>query len=663
METEELMQQYNEFLEGYKAKLSSDMTQERNYLEVDFDELSKFNPSLGKDLLDNPEENIKTMKIVAMNIADNDNIKNLQILIHNLPEAQNISLNDISDQLGQFLTFEGYVMKPTEKYLKCRSARFECPSCGNIINVLMLGVDWKEPQRCGCGRKGKFHMLSREFIKFQRLELLEPMDDVPDKPRRPVKKKVFLAENLTRKKINERLQPGQRVKIHGFLELEEIRSKFNKVRSNEFKTNILANNIIPIETSWEAIKLTSNQKKKIKDMAEKESLLDEFAQSLAPAFEGYEMVRKSLILQHVGGKRIFDKNGNLEEREIILVLLSGAPGSGKSYLMKKSLAISPLKNWTTGKGLSGVGLVACVVRDEYGGYTLEVGPLVLADKGMVGIDEMEKINKTDYGMLNNAMAEEKTKITKATVDQELRTRTSILATSNPIHKEFTDRDSIISQMAPIPRDILDRFDCKWAMREDIWSNKEMRNYIAYAKKLTPILNSDIAKYFNEKFRKLTSKTVKNVKKDEDESDEEKSRSHRLRGNIMRWVYAHSKFIGIGKEDKNNKIDVTKESINFAFSLMRHCFTLLNLINKEGFAKYEDIEEIPGKKEVNKYYIVKDAIKKLSPEFKNVIPEENILEEIKKALPDFEMDDVDKQIQKLKGSGEIFEPKPRNWALI
>ena len=505
------------------------------------------------------------------------------------------------------------------------------------------------------------------------------MDNAPEKPRKPIRKKVFLTENLTRKEINEQLQPGQRIKIHGFLELEEIRSRYKKARSNEFRTNILANNMIPLEHSWEAIKLTPSQKKKVQEMAQKKGLLGEFAQSLAPAFEGYDMVRKSLILQHVGGKRIIDKNGNLEEREIILILLSGAPGSGKSYLMKRSLAISPLKNWTTGRGLSGVGLIACVVRDEYGMYTLEVGPLVMADKGIVGIDEMEKMNKTDYGMLNNAMAEEKTKITKANINQELRTRTSILATSNPIHKKFTNRDSIISQLAPIPKDILDRFDSLWVMREDIdldkledkymarhidgsekinqiWSNEEMRNYISYAKRIIPILKVDIAKYFNEKFRKLTGKTVQ-------EPDDEKSNSHRLRGNIMRWAYAHSKFISVGKEDKENNVELTKESINFAFSLMRHSFSLLNIISKEGFVRYEDMEEIPKEKEVNKYYAVKDAIKKLSNEHNNMVPEYKILEEIKKILPDFEMSDVDKAIERLKKSGDIFEPKSRYWALI
>ncbi len=683
MDANEQINKCKEFIEAnYKNELIKNIRQEKNYIEIDFSKLSKFDPELADLLLDEPDEVIKAAELAVEQFDLPE--KQIQILFFNLPKTQKMPLNDISDQINKFLSFEGYVIKPSEKYLKCRSTKYECPACGNIINILMLSNEWKEPTKCGCGRKGKFRELtgSRELIKFQRLEILEPMDTAQDKPRKPVKKKVFIAENLTRRHLNEQLQAGQRVIINGFLELEEIRMRNNKVRSNEFRTNIVANNIIPIENSWEAIILKPNQKKKIIEMAKDNALLDEFAQSLAPSFEGYDMIRKSLILQHIGGKRIFDKNGNLEEKEIISVLMSGAPGSGKSYLMKRSLILSPLKNWTTGKGLSGVGLIACIVRDEYGSYSLEVGPIVMSDKGIVGIDEMEKMNKSDYGMLNNVMSEEKTKITKANIDQELRARTAILATSNPIHKKFTDRDSLISQLAPIPRDIIDRFDVIWAMREDIdmdkledkymarhihnsekikqiWSNEEMTNYITYAKRLIPILTIEIAKYFNEKFRKLTGKTISKEK----EGDDDKSKSHRLRGDLMRWIYAHSKFIGIGKEDKDDNIKVTKESVDFAFSLMRHSFSLLDLINEQGFVKYEDMEEIPPSTEVNKYYIVKGTIKKLAQVYNNVIPEDKILEEINKTLPKFDMDDFDKEIDKLKRAGEVFEPRNKHFALI
>lgn len=554
-------------------------------------------------------------------------------------------------------------------------------NCGNLINVIMLGRDWKEPSRCGCGRKGKFRLLKKTLTKFQRMEIQEVLNTVPDKPRRLIKKKVYIANALVRPELNKQLQPGQHVRIYGFLETEEMRIKGARTASNEFKVNIVANNIIPVETSWDSIVISPKQKTELQEMASSHpDLLEEFANSLAPSFEGYVMMRKSLILQHVGGKRIYDENKNLEERGIIHVLMSGKPGSGKSYAAKKSTVISPLWHWSQGSGLTKAGLVACITRDEYGSFTLEVGPLVMANNGLCLIDEIEKMNKDDFGMLNNAMNDEQTKITKANIDQTLQTRTSVLATSNPTHKVFVPSGgSIMGQLAPIPRDILDRFDVIWAMRENIdqnkleekymarhlnkesikqnWSNEEMRFYIAYARRLTPSVSKEIAEYFKQKFMALTGKT-----KTPEEGGESET-SNRMRGNIMRWVYAHSKFIGVGKEDKHNQIEVTKESVNFAFSLMRCSYEMLDLISEEGFVKYENMEEIPTKQEINKYYLVKDTLKSLSKDFNNCIPEYEIMKLIQKQDPAFNQDNFEAEVAKLKKYGEAFEPRRGYWGVL
>ena len=193
--------------------------------------------------------------------------------------------------------------------------------------------------------------------------------------------------------------------------------------------------------------------------------------------------------------------------------------------------------------------------------------------------------------------------------------------------------------------------------KQIWSNEEMRDYIAYAQRLIPIVNNKIGDYIDEKFKKLTGKT----RVEEGEEDET---SHRLRGNIFRWIYAHTKFINVGKEEKNKEIIITKESVDFAFSLMRYSFELLKLIDDKGFVKYEDLEEIPKKKEINKYYLVRDCLKKLSPDYENkMVPTDKIIEAAKKENPNFEEEDFDKEIAKLTKMGEVFEPRRNFWALI
>jgi len=87
------------------------------------------------------------------------------------------------------------------------------------------------------------------------------------------------------------------------------------------------------------------------------------AKSIAPEIYGKDDLKKALLLLLVGG---LDKecNDGMKIRGNINVLLMGDPGVAKSQLLKYIAHISPRGVYTTGKGSSGVGLTAAVVKDQ-----------------------------------------------------------------------------------------------------------------------------------------------------------------------------------------------------------------------------------------------------------------------------------------------------------
>jgi DNA replicative helicase MCM subunit Mcm2 (Cdc46/Mcm family) len=65
------------------------------------------------------------------------------------------------------------VSKINKSYLKVKSAKFECPSCGSILSVLQLDEKFRQPKRCGCGRRGGFKVISKELIEAQDIVIME----------------------------------------------------------------------------------------------------------------------------------------------------------------------------------------------------------------------------------------------------------------------------------------------------------------------------------------------------------------------------------------------------------------------------------------------------------------------------------------------------------
>lgn len=198
--------------------------------------------------------------------------------------------------------------------------------------------------------------------------------------------------------------------------------------------------------------------------------------TLAPEVYGHETIKKGLILQLFEGNRpISDvfKSENMD-RWTIHILLIGDPGIGKSQLIQAMKKRAPKNITISGTNTSQAGLTVSTVKDELTGtWTMEAGATVLADTGVLCIDEYDKLSPSAQKSLNEPMEQSSVSSAKAGLVQTMSARTSILAGANPKYGKF-DRYKLYRDQLEIPESNLSRFDLIFVLEDDVDKEKDSK---------------------------------------------------------------------------------------------------------------------------------------------------------------------------------------------
>ena len=655
---EELIIEAKSFFETYKKEVGESIRKGRKVIFVNFEDIASNSPILAEALISSPEE---ILQVLELALEETGLIKNPRIRFTNLPETQKVKIRTIrANHLNQLIFFEGIVRQASDVRPQVVNAKFECPSCGTVISVLQIEKKFREPTRCSCGRKGQFNLLSKTMVDAQRLVIEESPESLVggEQPRRM---SIFLKEDLVEPIMEEKTTPGSKVRALGVLKEVPIPLPTGSI-STRFDLAVEANNLIPLESTYEDLEISEEDERQINEIAADPELFKRLRESIAPSIWGYEEIKEALVLQMFGGVRKVSPDGTVSRGDIHVFLI-GDPGVAKSVTLKFVSNMAPRGRYIVGKAASGAGITATVVRDEFlKGWALEAGAMVLANKGIVCIDEIEKMDPVDRSAMHEALEQQTVTISKANVQATLSAQTSVLAAGNPKFGRFEPTQTI-NQQIDLPPALINRFDLIFVLRDlpnkfqddaiathvlnmhqrkDKKSDIErelFRKYVAYAKqKCEPKLTDESVEEIKNFYIKMRSASTAG------ETGGSISISARQLQGLVRLAEAHAK-------SRLSPI-VEKQDAEVAIRLTKY---YLMQVGYDPETKRFDIDRFTTKmssSQRSKVFLIRDMIKKLEEQYGKQIAID-VLRESLKELSDAEFEEG---MSKLEKEGQIFHPK-------
>ena len=650
------------FSQYYEKELLSLAAKGKKSMVVDFSLLDKFDPELADKLLNDPEEILKSARDALSNIDLPEGKLKIEPRFKNLPERFNIRIRSLrSEHIGKFVSLDGVVRRASEVKPEVYIEIFECPLCQEKIEVKQTERTIKPPTRCTnpeCRVRSGFISVGRKLFDTRWIFIEEPFEIVSGE--KPGEISVYLKEDLTTPKMQRKTDPGNRLKVNGTV--KEIRRMIKGRTKTQLDIYVEANYVEPTEIEWEEVVISDEDEHKIKEFASDPDIYNKIVLSIAPSIYGMDEVKKAVMYQLFGGVP-----HNLPDRTKIRgdihVLLIGDPSTGKSQLLKLISSIIPRGKYVGGRGATAAGLTATVVKDEefLGGWVLEAGAMVLANKGILAVDEFDKMSKDDQIAMHEALEQQTVSVAKASIVATLPAQVSVLAGSNPKFFRFDPYKSVAEQVE-IPDTLLARFDLKFALKDvpDKVKDEKLATHIIETRLKPQTVEPLIQPEF---LRKYIAYARKNCKPEMTREAAERLKNFYL---DMRGLYSGEGAIAITLRQNEGLMRLAEASAKIrlsdkveiqdaerAIDVTRYSIQQLGYDYETGKIDIDKTEGVSASQR-NKIHAILDIIEMLEKKLGKPVPKEEIIATAEEQ--GIKVASTEELLRRLKTEGSIFEPK-------